>query len=733
MDGDDFDEEAFDVIVRDILMNITKDPFTKEDFNNTKKRLIANINKKPYTIKELNTTINMLLKKINKKSMRKKDVNKASNEIKQEEMSSNPFLKMDGLSFLSQVESMIKVVLSSLLSIMNKTVTLFVTICIVLNLYFRGNVDSGFLYPSDPHAFPYVYFNPKNTSKQNFLLSSKAVNLQDKEDDVFLDVPAFFTSNGKYSERQNICKINDPYGAISDCTTKKFSENAQYFNQDHSYENMNFFSKKFMENNGSKTSDELTLYGLITYIMLYVNIHTNGSLRAVDDFFKPFFQKDNNKMSLMQLVMFPLIVYVFYVVFDASKSNFSNIFKNLLFKNVDDKKLKAFDIFDFVMNVVSAFVSPFMFFSKLFFFIIFPMVLFHMFLGYMNYSQYASSFVVKAFCYLGISSVFLMFLTFVGLALTAITTSNKSIDDFFATFLDSIKTLILKSTERMLSIQNMNTKEEEDDDDDTQTEGFKPTKAFKKKKKKKKKGGGGGDEGAGGEDDGPQPCSNFGENKCKKTTRCNWDGSTCSEVDGYAEAKANQDSCTKFNSKRTACKSTSRCMWHEKGNICTEKETEVYGGGKKKKKKTKNPCGPFSSILGGFSFLSSFFKYGAICILTPIMLILAAIPSFITMYMTFSSSKSIAIDFIQYIGKLVCMMTTYKFYIRAFFFILVTLEMIKYMQKKYKFITCCLLFLFIIYDLRYDIIQTAFESNGCVVKNNTNIGENISNIILSER
>jgi hypothetical protein len=426
----------------------------------------------------------------------------------------------------------------------------------------------------------------------------------------------------------------------------------------------------------------------------------------------------------MQLAMFPLIVYIFYVVFDTSKSNFSEIFKNLLFKNVDDKKLKAFNIFDFVMNVVSAFASPFMFFSKLFFFIIFPMVLFHMFMGYMNYSQYASSFVVKAFCYLGISSVFLMFLTFVGLALTAITTSNKSIDDFFATFLESIKTLILKSTERMLSIQNMNTKEE-NEDDETQMEGFKP---FKKKKKKKK---GGGDEG--GEDDGPQPCSNFGENKCKKTSRCNWDGSTCSEVDGYAEAKANQDSCTKFNSKRTACKSTSRCMWHEKGNICTEKETEVYGGGKKKKKKTKNPCGPFSSILGGFSYLASFFKFGAICILTPVMLILAAIPSFITMYMTFSSSKSIAIDFIHYIGKLVCMMTTYKFYIRAFFFILVTLEMIKYMRKKFKYITCGLLFLFIIYDLRYDIIQTAFESNGCMKKKDIDIGENISNFILSER
>ena len=35
------------------------------------------------------------------------------------------------------------------------------------------------------------------------------------EDDVFLDTPAFFTSDGKYVIGKNICKINDPFG-ISD-------------------------------------------------------------------------------------------------------------------------------------------------------------------------------------------------------------------------------------------------------------------------------------------------------------------------------------------------------------------------------------------------------------------------------------------------------------------------------------------------------------------------------------
>ena len=92
---------------------------------------------------------------------------------------------------------------------------------------------------------------------------------------------------------------------------------------------------------------------------------------------------------------------------------------------------------------------------------------------------------------------------------------------------------------------------------------------------------------------------------------------------------------------------------------------------------------------------------------------LGALPSFITMYMTFSTSKSIAVDFIKYIGKLVCMMTNYKTYIRVFFYIIVILEIIQYMQKKFKFITCALLFLLLMYDIRSDLINMLLRSNNC--------------------
>ena len=243
MDGNDFDEEKFDAIVRDILMNInTNKPFNKKVFNEAKGKIIENIGKKIYTKKELNTTANMLLEKINKKKMTKKDIKKAAEEIKEEYLSSNPFLEMDGMSFTSQVESMFKVIIETMLNILNKAITLFVAICIVLNLYFRGNVDSKFLYPSNPNAFPYVYFDSNSNIHQKFLTSSSELNIQDKEDAVFLDVPTATSSKNEYKIAENICKINDPHGTREACKTNSlFNENAQHFKQEQSYENMNYF------------------------------------------------------------------------------------------------------------------------------------------------------------------------------------------------------------------------------------------------------------------------------------------------------------------------------------------------------------------------------------------------------------------------------------------------------------------------------------------------------------
>ena len=217
-----FDEENFDVIIRDVTRKISKASIDENDLNGIQMMLKKkkSIKKKPYTIYELDQVVADLKKQITKTKFSKKDLIDISKQIKIDRIrksnSLNPLDNLSGLPVQDQIIVVIKLIIRTFLKLFEDFVVLLVTVMIVLNLQFRAKVPSSLLYPSDPNAYPYVYFDPNNRSQQSTLTSMVELNTKDSEDDVFLDTPAYFTSDGKYSLDKNVCKINNPHGTGQD-------------------------------------------------------------------------------------------------------------------------------------------------------------------------------------------------------------------------------------------------------------------------------------------------------------------------------------------------------------------------------------------------------------------------------------------------------------------------------------------------------------------------------------
>lgn len=461
-----FDEVKFDSIVNDINTNVSKPSLTSKDLDDIGTYLNKNIDQKSYSSAELNTGLSKIKEQITKINFSKNDILNASKQVKilQAKIFNtlNPLNDFSGLSFREILNVSIKLLFRTFTKIIDDFVVMAVSIFIMLNLQLRASVPTSLIYPSNPNTFPYVYFDETNHTNQSYLTSLSETNKNDTEDVAFLDTPAFFTSDGKYSLDKNICKINDPYGSSSmgekaKCKIKGNPDLTKAFNKNISYENLNLFARKFMESNSSKKSSELSVYSLITYMMLYITISTNGSLGGINDFFNVLFKK-NEKPGITDLFLFVSIVLMFYALFQSTKFSFSNMIKKLMFgKKL--KKINKFNIFGTVINIISAFFSPFVMFYKIMFVIIYPLIMFHSIYGYINYSSLSSGLLTKIFCIFGIVVSFTALLAYFILFSKVITNKRKTLDDIFQDMIkeivDQAKNLLRKisSTEKKLKKQ----------------------------------------------------------------------------------------------------------------------------------------------------------------------------------------------------------------------------------------------------------------------------------------
>lgn len=456
-----FDENIFDAVVRDITKNITSTNITISDLNNIEKKLKRDIDSKSYNIPDLVIVMTSIKDNINKKIFTKKDVQVVAKEVKRqkatEEVSKNPFASLEGLSIMDKVMAVLTIIFKTIIGLVDDFVVLLVSIFIILNLFFRSNVNSAILYPSNPNAFPYVFFDKFGNTKQTFLTSSIETNLKDSEDDVFLDTPAFFTSDGKYDIKKNVCKINDPYGVTAEGETnlcdKKIATDVDLkdFMKPISSENLNFFARKFMETNSERTTNDLSLYGMLCFVMLSININANGSMQSVDSFFSSIFKKIPGESTPFHYIIFAFFTFLFYNMFQNTKYTFADLFAKIFpFRsNMESRNAEAVDSF---VKLISGIFAPFMLFFKFFFLFVYPLILFHSTFAYVNYSIYASGLLVKLFCYLGVAFSLMMFLTHFGLMIHSIQKKNISIDAIFASIIKEFVDLINVGVRKLTNI-----------------------------------------------------------------------------------------------------------------------------------------------------------------------------------------------------------------------------------------------------------------------------------------
>jgi len=438
----DFNEQMFDTIVHDIDKSIKKAIFSIDDIELSKMKLMKNINKKPYESAELNDFVNSMKTTIDKVKFNKKYFRDVANKVKvNKKKLSNVFgsLKdLRGLTFFQQIQVIIKIIIRTLVNIIDDFVIMFMTVCIVLNLFFRANVPLPMLYPSNPNQYPYVFFDHSSLSKQSHLTSTVEINDKDPEDDVFLDTPAYFSNDGKYVVDKNICRINDPFGTSdkanrANCTVKVDPEYSKYFANNVSYENMSFFAKRFIESNSLKKKDELNIYSTLTYAMLFSTQNANSYFSNVASGIQGIFPKKENSKSPASMAIFFIMCVIIYGMCHSNKFALSKLIQKFVFTN-ENNKFNKFNILETILNIISSFFAPFLNIFKLIFVFIYPMVLFGLVYGYINYSTLTSSMLNKFFCYLGIGNSFVTLLMYVMMFIYIITNKavkHKSINAIF--------------------------------------------------------------------------------------------------------------------------------------------------------------------------------------------------------------------------------------------------------------------------------------------------------------
>ncbi len=222
-------------------------------------------------------------------------------------------------------------IFQTILGLIDDIVLLFISVCIIVNLQLRSEYPSGLFYPNNENKFPYVFFDPKNNTYQPTLVTTNITKNYNLGENVFIDIADNIGAKNSNSDN-NYCSINDPYNITKKCGGKE-TQFQSYLEKHISYENMDFFSKKFIDSNRSKSSKELTIYGLISYIMAYTSCNVNGNMQLINELFNPIMNMTFcDKPFIFNKLLSFLFIWVFYNIFKNNVTSIKNVFKNLIFK-----------------------------------------------------------------------------------------------------------------------------------------------------------------------------------------------------------------------------------------------------------------------------------------------------------------------------------------------------------------------------------------------------------------
>ena len=430
----DKSSEYWTSVKNEIADTIGKDTFTNIDIINASKIILKEKIQPDYT-----TTLNETLKDEDKTLMEK--IKYIFNPI-----------------FYTVVET--------LFDFGDKLIIFIISVCIVANLQFRSQLHSGLFFPNDETKFPYVYYDKKSNANQTNLVSIIASPDYKVGKPVFQNVTTS-VNPGVNNKDDNFCMINDPYSVTSVCNNNDSNIPIDYFKDKILPENMNFFAKKFIELNKSKLTSEVTLYGMLFYVLTYSCSYSNGVLYSINEVCKPIFESTFKKTpSLFNKLCSLLFVFIFYIIFKTTSESWSTLMNKLLmaYKNDDfyvntvnkdeDDNVTTFPMTFRALKIISGIFSPFILFFKLFFVLLYPISCFFCLLAFLNFASYTNSILIKCICYYGVavefvSGVWTIYATFKNALDETNTDTTFSLNDLYDSFITTITTLITTSTTKL--------------------------------------------------------------------------------------------------------------------------------------------------------------------------------------------------------------------------------------------------------------------------------------------
>ena len=528
-------------------------------------------------------------------------------------------------------------VFQTILGIIDDIVLLFISVCIIVNLQLRSEYPSGLFYPNNENKFPYVFFDSKNNTYQPTLVTTNITKNYNIGENVFIDLADNIGAKNTNSDN-NYCSINDPYNITKKCGGKE-TQFQSYLEKHISYENMDFFSKKFIDSNKSKSSKELTIYGLISYIMAYTSCNVNGNMQLINELFNPIMNMTFcDKPFIFNKLLSFLFIWVFYNIFKNNVTSIKNVFRNLIFKGNNDKdNIEHLNIsIHKLLDIVSSIFSPFLVFFKLLFLMIYPMVSIHTILGFMNYSSYTPSYFIKAFCYYGIVLSMILCVGLTTMFINMLKSDDQNINTLFDKMYKDFKD-ILNNIKNSLVSEQSNLKDDLSAFQENFIEGACDSKCKRIKKKKKEK----------------KKASVVAENT-EEMAR-SW---------AVQEMETNQTLDYDYNDLGYVDETV------DKSENVEEDIQDDLGP----ENRTEEICKNLNNFQSG---IGQFIKIIIMIIIIPITALLLSVPMMISLFTTIHITKSITLDYIYYVNDLFCKMSHSSNVIRIMFYILIFHSMIE--------------------------------------------------------
>uniref|UniRef100_A0A6C0KMX3 Uncharacterized protein n=1 Tax=viral metagenome TaxID=1070528 RepID=A0A6C0KMX3_9ZZZZ len=452
-------------IIHDILKNMNTTYTTKNELltDGSVRTKIEQERKyhNNYSEAQLNSTITDLLEEIGLTYFTKTDVINAGKKLNIQ----NSIPNKKNYPVFSYFSDIFNGIITTILDLVDNFIVLFLSLCIISHLQVRSDYPTGLFYPNNESQFPYVHFNDKSKLQQSNLVSLAVNDDYTVGEHVFKNVDGIINKEGNFNKEKTYCSVNDPHFITSKCKSEN-NTSIPYFEEIINSENINFFAKSFMEANKEKTPNELTFYGLLTYVCAYSFCNSNGSMQLINDIFKPIFKMTfSDNPTVVHHILTLIVIYIFYIAFSQSKESakkrvkkfYNNITEDISYGEYEDISyggIKADTFLDFGVNYITSTISPFLFFFKLLFLILFPIVQFHCIFSYMNYSSYSSSFFLKLFCYLGIAWSLTMGITYfldVIKILTNTQDCDNNVDSVFDTTITDVLTTIQSNITSFIS------------------------------------------------------------------------------------------------------------------------------------------------------------------------------------------------------------------------------------------------------------------------------------------